>query len=182
MAIQNAIGGIIRKMLMALGDDATGDTYYTDANGEIENRAIGDLGDVFQVQQVGPDLLPGWAPFTAPYQRMPSNLVTGVTSGMEPNVRIVIGRAAVSGLCTLTLPTIANTLIGDMIPICGRAQDGFRVAQLATQRIIFNGSTSTEGVGGYVQSTSPNDALVLVAVDSNIWQVVSSNGSAFTVE
>lgn len=182
MTLQNALGGVLRAMLMALGDDATGDTFYTDPDGRMKNQAIGDLGDVLQVQQVGDDLLPGWAPFTAPYQPMPTNLVTGATSGMAPNERIVIGRAATSGLCTLTLPTVAETTIGDMIPICGRAQDGFRIAQLATQSIIFNGSTSTEGVGGYVQSTTPNDALVLVAVATNIWQVVSSNGSAFTVE
>lgn len=179
MAIQNALGGIIRKMLMALGDDATGDTFYTDPNGEFENRAIGTLGQVYTVQEVGGDLLPGWD--AAPYGPMPTNVITGASSGMNPNERIIIARSAVSGLCTLTLPETAA--VGSVIPICGQAQDSFRIAQNADQLIVFNGNTTTTGVGGYIQSRSPNDTLTLVCLAANIrWQVVNPNGSGFDVE
>jgi hypothetical protein len=180
MAIQNAIGGVIRKMRVLLGSDATGDVYYRGADETITRLPIGDEDDVLSVSA---GALPEWRPLSGliPYIPMPAVVVTAGTGQLVVNQRVIVQRSATSGLCTLTLPINDDIAVGDEIEIVGRAQDGIRIAQNASQQIVFNSSTSTAGASGYVQTLEATACLKLVAIESNLLQVVYSHGSQFDV-
>ncbi|HRK60288.1 MAG TPA: hypothetical protein PLI74_11640, partial [Candidatus Kapabacteria bacterium] len=84
----------------------------------------------------------------------------------------------------LTLPTNANSRIGVYIRI-SRSQyntDTFRVKQNAGQAIYDNGVNTTEGVTGYLDSTSTDASILLCcfATDQSTftrWQIISKQGT-----
>lgn len=181
--IQNIPSGtVIGRVAVDAGDPSaltSGDLSTLLGLGTAALVNTGTTDGTVPLIQAGGKILPA----VTPYVRMPVTVVTDSTHELVNNTRVVISRFLVSGLCTLTLPEVIDTTIGDEIEICGLALDGFRVAQRATQVIAFNGVFTAEGVTGYVQSASTvNDALTLVAITTSAWQVVSSMGSAFEVQ
>lgn len=84
-----------------------------------------------------------------------------------------------AGLLTMTLP--ASGAIGDIIEITGiNTAVGWRIAQNANQRIHFGTSSSTIGVGGYIEATNIRDSARIVCVIAGAsaeWNVISSVGN-----
>jgi hypothetical protein len=85
------------------------------------------------------------------------------------------------GLSTQTLP--ASPSLGDIIEIVNATVAvGVRISQNnANQRIRFGASTTTNGIGGYLESTQVGDTLKMVCTFSSVgikqWTVVSSIGN-----
>lgn len=76
----------------------------------------------------------------------------------------------------LTLPTTAA--VGDIFEVAGINATGWRMAQNASQMIHFDGSTSTTGTGGYIESQSTRDSVKVLCVVANLqFQVLSSVGT-----
>lgn len=85
----------------------------------------------------------------------------------------IINRPA--GQVVMTLNSGQNT--GDAIRIVGYSANGWRLAQNAGQKIYFGNQSTTTGVGGYIESTQPNDCVELVAINTTEWIVISSVGN-----
>jgi len=80
-----------------------------------------------------------------------------------------------SGTLTLTLPSTAA--LGKIIRVSGM-QNTWRIAQNASQKIHFGKTTTTTGVGGYLESSNAKDAVELVCCVANLeWNVISSIGN-----
>ncbi|MDD1475046.1 hypothetical protein MEO41_27805, partial [Dolichospermum sp. ST_sed4] len=61
--------------------------------------------------------------------------------------------------------TPATAAIGDILEITGiNTAVGWRIAQNANQRIHLGSTSSTIGVGGYIESTAIRDSVKLVCV------------------
>lgn len=101
--------------------------------------------------------------------------VTGTTQGMSVNSGYIANNAS---LVTLTLPSTAA--IGDSIRLLGKGAGGWKIAQLATQQIIFGILSCTVGTGGSLSSLKQNDAIDLrciTAGSATIWEVTDSSGN-----
>jgi hypothetical protein len=102
-----------------------------------------------------------------------------VNAGLTVNTGTIANKA---GLLTMTLP--ATAAIGDILEFTNiNTAVGLRVAQNANQAITLAGTTSTVGVGGYVETTQLGDSLKMictVAGASTRWQALSIIGN-FTV-
>lgn len=77
------------------------------------------------------------------------------------------------------LPT-ANATVGSTLELSNgqNAAGGWRVTQAAGQSIILpDGTSTTTGSGGYIESTQPESTVMLVCVTANtIWRVVRTGG------
>lgn len=84
-----------------------------------------------------------------------------------------------AGLLTMTLP--ATSAVGDVIRITGiNTAVGWRIAQNATQQIFFGTSSTTVGVGGYLEATAIRDSVEMVCVvagTASVFNVLSSVGN-----
>lgn len=81
-----------------------------------------------------------------------------------------------SSLVTYTLPTTSN--VGDTFQIYGLGVGGWKVAQNASQNIIFGNQTSTTGTGGSLASTHKNDVGIFRCIVANTtWSVGPSQGN-----
>jgi hypothetical protein len=84
-----------------------------------------------------------------------------------------------AGLLTMTLP--ATAAIGDVIKITGiNTAVGWRIAQNANQRLHLGTTSSTVGVGGYVEATQIRDSAELVCVvagASTEYNIINSTGN-----
>lgn len=84
-----------------------------------------------------------------------------------------------AGLLTLTLP--ASPTAGAVFGVTGiNTAVGWRIAQNANQRIHMGTSSSTVGVGGYIESINIRDSAFLVCVvggASAEWNVINSMGN-----
>ncbi len=84
-----------------------------------------------------------------------------------------------AGLLTLTLP--ASPTAGDSFAVTGiNTAVGWRIAQNANQRIHLGTSSSTVGIGGYIEATNIRDSVTLICVVSGAsaeWNVISSMGN-----
>ncbi len=102
--------------------------------------------------------------------------LTTVDAGIVVNNGYIANKA---GLLTMTLP--ATAAIGDMIGITGvNTAVGWRIAQNANQQIFFGTSSTTLGVGGYIEATAIRDSAQLVCVvagASTVWNVISAQGN-----
>jgi len=99
---------------------------------------------------------------------------TGTTQAMAVNHGYIANNA---GVVVATLP--ATSAVGDVVSITGiNNATGWKIAQNAGNQIFFGTSSTTAGVGGYLQSTATRDAVTLVctSTDAN-WQVISSIGN-----
>jgi len=84
-----------------------------------------------------------------------------------------------SGTLTLTLPTTAA--LGKVIRVSGM-QNTWRIAQNASQKIHFGKTTTTTGVGGYLENSNAKDSIELVCCVANLeWNVISSIGNIVIV-
>jgi hypothetical protein len=103
--------------------------------------------------------------------------VTAATQTMAANNGYVADRGA--GNVAFTLPTTAA--FGTIIRVVGR-QNGWTIAQNASQQIIFGSSSTTSGVGGSLASTIPANCVELFCSVANLeWTVISSVGSITVV-
>jgi hypothetical protein len=96
------------------------------------------------------------------------------------NTGYVIKHATPANKVTLTLD--ATYAVGDTIVITGYTAGGWRLAQLANQQIFFGASSTTIGVGGYLEFTNAHDSITLVCVTANLeFNVISSIGNLTVV-
>lgn len=105
--------------------------------------------------------------------------VTGTSQAMSVNTGYIANNA---GLITFTLPSTAA--IGDSLRILGKGVGGWKIAQNATQQIIFGKLSTTSGIGGSLASTHLNDCIELRCITSGtatIWEVASSVGNITVV-
>jgi hypothetical protein len=80
-----------------------------------------------------------------------------------------------SGTLTLTLPT--TSAVGKTLRVSGM-QNTWRIAQNASQKIHFGKTTTTTGVGGYLENSNAKDAVELVCAVADLeWNVISSIGN-----
>lgn len=102
------------------------------------------------------------------------NAVAGTTQTAASNNGYYIQNAA---LTTVTLPTVATTMVGKIIEVVGASAGGWVIDQLATQFINFGNSVTTVGTGGSLASTNGFDTVRLLAVSTTEWVVVASVGN-----
>jgi len=82
-------------------------------------------------------------------------------------------------LLTFTLPATAT--LGDTYKIAGIAIGGWKIAQNASDTIVFGDQDTTVGTGGSLASTQFNDVIEIVAVATNQYVVVNSLGNITVV-
>ena len=107
------------------------------------------------------------------------NDITGTSASMAVENGYLADNA---GLVTLTLPATAPQF--SSISVAGHGAGGWKIAQNASQQIIFGSTATTAGTGGSLASTNANDALELLAVvggSSTIWMVLNSVGNITVV-
>lgn len=82
-----------------------------------------------------------------------------------------------AGLLTFTLPT--TCAVGKTLRVTGmNTAVGWRIAQSANQIIHFGTSTTTTGVGGYIEATNIHDSVELVCCVADLeFIVISSTGN-----
>jgi len=99
--------------------------------------------------------------------------VTGTSQAMVPGVDYYTQNAS---LTTFTLPLGAGP--GTVMEIDGYGAGGWTIAQNAGQNIIYQGVSSTAGVGGSLSSTAASDVVRLLCVVKDVtWTAVSFAGS-----
>jgi len=96
---------------------------------------------------------------------------TGATATFLTDEGIFANRGA--GV-VLTLPA---AVVGDTFAAYQEGTGVVRIAQNASDQIKFGTSSSTTGVGGYIESLNEGDCVTLVAVAANRFRVINSVGS-----
>jgi hypothetical protein len=85
-------------------------------------------------------------------------------------------------LLTLTLPSVANSHLGDRLSIIGVGAGGWLLAQNATQVIHVGVTWTIAGVTGSIASTDRSDCVELVCtVEGTTWTAYSVVGSLSVV-
>ena len=103
--------------------------------------------------------------------------VTGTTQAASINRGYIANNAS---LVTFTLPSTAA--VGSVVRVVASGSGGWRIAQNASQSIRFGLQETTNGTGGYLQSTVITDAVELICVTANnIWTVIGSQGNITVV-
>jgi len=102
------------------------------------------------------------------------NEVTGTSQAASVDNGYITNNAS---LVTVTLPDTAA--LGSVVRICGKGAGGWKLAQNASESIIWDEDTSTTvGTGGSLQSSDDYDAVeVLCTVANTTWTVISSKGN-----
>lgn len=109
--------------------------------------------------------------------RMVWSEVTGTTQAAAVNNGYITNNAA---RVVVTLPDTAA--VGDLIRIVGKGAGGWRLGQNASESIILNSTTSTVGVGGYIESTNAGDCVEVVCITANTtWRVINSMGGDLNI-
>lgn len=108
---------------------------------------------------------------------LPWSEETGTSVAMTVNSAYTANNA---GLVTLTLPDTAA--YGSRIRVSGKGAGLFRIAQNAGETIHFGSSTTTTGVGGYIEATLQYDVIELLCITADVqWLVLSSVGNLTVV-
>lgn len=103
--------------------------------------------------------------------------VTGTSQSMAVNNGYIANNA---GLVTLTLPSSA--VVGDTVTVQGKGAGLFRIAQNEDQIIRFGSSSTTTGVGGYLEATNRYDSIELLCIMQDLeWAVLTGVQGIFTV-
>ena len=85
-------------------------------------------------------------------------------------------------LLTFTLPSVANSHLGDKLSIIGVGAGGWILAQNATQVIHVGATWTVAGVTGSIASTDRSDCVDLVCtVEGTTWTAYSVIGSLTVV-
>jgi len=83
-------------------------------------------------------------------------------------------------LVTVTLPTTAA--LGSVVRVCGKGAGGWKIAQNASEQIIFGNQSTTIGTGGSLASVNDYDAVELLCITADTtWVVISSIGNITVV-
>lgn len=99
--------------------------------------------------------------------------VTGTSQSAAVDTGYIANNA---GLVTVTLPTTAA--VGKIVRVAGKGAGLWRIAQNASEQIHFGSSSTTVGVGGYIEATNRRDAVELICVVADTeWSVLSSIGN-----
>jgi len=100
--------------------------------------------------------------------------VTGTTQAMAVDNAYILNNAS---LVTATLPDTAA--LGSVVRVVGKGAGGWKIAQNASESIIWDeDSSTTVGTGGSLDSTDDYDAVELVCtVADTTWTVISSKGN-----
>jgi hypothetical protein len=105
--------------------------------------------------------------------------VTGTSATMAANNGYISNNAA---LVTLTLPTTAA--VGSIIRVAGSGAGGWRIAQNASQKIVWTDGAvaavdeTTTGTGGRIDSTDDYDAVELLCITANnVYNIISPKGN-----
>lgn len=77
----------------------------------------------------------------------------------------------------LTLPTTANSSIGDYIYITSTVPSTYRVVQRADTQIQMNDTISTLGLTGSITPLESGSTIKLVYIKVNLWFVIYSSGN-----
>ncbi len=147
----------------------TGDILYGSAANVLSRLAIGSTGQILTVVAG----IPSWT--TAAPGANTWVDVTGTTQAIAINTGYIADNAA---LVTLTLPATAAQF--SIVEIVGHGAGGWKIAQNASQQIIFGNTATSSGVLGFLASTNANDTVKLIATvggASTIWTVMSSVGN-----
>lgn len=105
--------------------------------------------------------------------------VTGTSQAMSAGVGYVANNAS---LVTLTLP--ATAALGDSIRIVGKGAGLWKIAQNATQQIVFGKLPATVGTGGSLTALQATDCVALRCTTSGtatVWTVEASQGNITVV-
>ncbi len=103
--------------------------------------------------------------------------VTGTSYQMVGNYGYIANNVA---QVSLNLPVKAD--FGKRIIVSGKGTGGWKVTQNAGQKIIFGKKETTEGVGGYLESTDQYDSLEIVCTVANTtFEVISSVGNIIII-
>lgn len=112
------------------------------------------------------------------YSALEDTPVTATTGNLANNINYIADNAS---LVTLTLPASATSEVNiSQIRVTGRGAGGWRIAQNASQQIIFGASTTTAGVSGHLSSAHARDCVTLKYVATNTWQVIGHVGTPVT--
>ena len=104
--------------------------------------------------------------------------VTGATQAMAINSEYIANNATVQ--CVLTLPSVAA--VGDRVVIIGAGAGGWKVAQNASQQIVYGSKSTTIGTGGYMYSNSQYESLSLLCITANtLFTVIRPTGEPWMV-
>jgi len=112
----------------------------------------------------------------------PGASVTTVWSVVTSSTALADGNGYfANSASTLTFTLPATSAVGDTYQIAEMNSGAFTIAQRASQAIIFNGSTTTTGIGGSITLTSTGGTISVVCNVANTrFQVLTSLGE-FTV-
>lgn len=80
-----------------------------------------------------------------------------------------------SSLTNFTLPITAG--IGDHYIIVGRGTGGWKLNQNSSQTIYFGLKNTTTGTSGNLASTNNRDAVEILCVSSNEFEIINSQGN-----
>lgn len=107
------------------------------------------------------------------FSPLPQTVVSGTSQTAAVNNGYITNNAA---LCTVTLPTTAS--VGQLVQVTGQGAGGWKIAQNASQLIIFNSNVTATGTGGFLASSLATDNLMLMCTVANTtWNVISSQGN-----
>lgn len=105
--------------------------------------------------------------------------VTGVSQTMVVNSGYIANNAS---LVTFTLPDTAP--LGSIVSVIGKGAGGWRIAQNASEQIIWDEggvdgtNETTVGTGGRLDSTDDNDSIDLICITADTtWGVLSAKGN-----
>lgn len=168
------INKTLTSPVINVGSDATGDVYYRNAGGLFTRLGIGSTNDVLTVIAG----IPSWQP-TSGGGGMTWTEVTGTSQSAAVNNGYITNNV---GLVTVTLPSTAA--VGSVVRVTGKGAGGWRIAQNASQQIIWmeggvDGTNETTiGTGGRIDSTDDYDSLELICLTADlIFGVLSVKGN-----
>lgn len=99
--------------------------------------------------------------------------VSGTIQSAAVNNGYITNNAA---LVTVTLPSTAA--VGDIVRVAYKGAGGWKVAQNASQFIVFGTVTTTTGTGGSISSSAQGDVVELLCTTTNNgWTVLSAQGN-----
>lgn len=101
------------------------------------------------------------------------NTVSTTSVSMAPNNGYVLNNAA---LISATLPVTCN--FGSLVQVNGYGAGGFSILQNSGQSIIYEGASTTTGVGGHLDSTNAQACVSLrCIVQDTVFQVENTTGA-----
>ncbi len=108
--------------------------------------------------------------------QLPSIEVTGTSAALVQGVFYVANNAS---LVTLTLPSTA--IVGSLIKVAGFGSGGWKIAQLAGQRVFSTAKNTITGTGGSISSGGRYDCVELICSSSNTNWIIKDSAGTLTI-